>query len=79
MSISDSGIGIPKAQQGSVFSQFFRAQNAATVKAEGSGLGLYIVKGIVEKHHGKIWFDSVEGKGTTFYFTVPAVQSGEQK
>ncbi|HEY4479704.1 MAG TPA: ATP-binding protein [Candidatus Paceibacterota bacterium] len=79
VSISDSGIGIPKAQQGSVFSQFFRAQNAATVKAEGSGLGLYIVKGIVEKHHGKIWFDSVEGKGTTFYFTVPAVQSGEQK
>lgn len=70
VSIKDQGIGIPKEQQKNIFSRFFRASNAIKVQTDGSGLGLFIVKGIIEKHGGQIWFESEEGKGSTFYFTV---------
>lgn len=70
-SVKDSGIGIPKEQQKRVFSRFFRAANAIRAETEGTGLGLFIAKNIVEAHGGKIWFESVEGKGTTFFFTLP--------
>jgi PAS domain S-box-containing protein len=70
-SIEDTGIGIPKDQQNRVFTKFFRAPNAMRIDTEGSGLGLYITKNIIEAHGGKIWFESEEGKGTTFYFTLP--------
>jgi len=70
-SIKDSGIGIPKNQQERVFTKFFRAPNAMKMEPEGSGLGLFITKNIIEAHGGKIWFESEEGKGTTFYFTLP--------
>ena len=69
--IRDTGIGIPKAQGQRVFEKFFRAKNALKVETSGSGLGLYITKNIVEKHGGKIWFESEENQGTTFYFTFP--------
>lgn len=69
--VQDTGIGIPADQHQRVFDKFFRAKNALTVETNGSGLGLYIAKNIVEKHGGRIWFDSEEKKGTTFYFTVP--------
>jgi PAS domain S-box-containing protein len=69
--IKDTGVGIPKNQQGKVFTKFFRASNAMKIETEGSGLGLFITKNIVEAHGGKIWFESEEGKGTTFYFTLP--------
>ncbi len=72
VAIKDSGIGIPPQQRSSIFNKFFRADNAARFRTDGSGLGLYIVKSFVEKHGGKIWFDSSEGKGTTFFFTTPA-------
>ncbi|TSC75867.1 MAG: hypothetical protein G01um101430_37 [Parcubacteria group bacterium Gr01-1014_30] len=71
LSVKDSGVGIPKDQQEKVFSKFFRAANAVRIEAEGSGLGLFIAKNIVESHGGRIWFESEEGKGSTFYFTLP--------
>lgn len=70
-SVQDSGIGIPSAQKERVFSKFFRAANALKKDTDGSGLGNFIVKNIIEAHGGKIWFESEEGKGTTFYFTLP--------
>jgi len=64
--ISDTGIGIPKAEQARVFSEFFRASNAKTATKTGTGLGLAIVKAAVEQHSGSINVESEEGKGTTF-------------
>jgi len=69
--IKDSGIGIPKEQQKRVFEKFFRADNAIKTETEGTGLGLFICKNIIEAHNGKIWFKSKKGKGTTFWFTLP--------
>ncbi len=69
--VKDSGIGIPKDQQSKVFEKFFRADNALQLVPEGSGLGLSLVKSLVEEWGGKIWFESEENKGATFYFTVP--------
>lgn len=69
--VKDSGIGIPANQQGRVFEKFFRADNAIKEIPEGSGLGLALVKSLVEEWDGKIWFESKEGVGTIFYFTVP--------
>jgi len=71
ISVSDSGIGIPEAQQHKIFGKLFRADNAAISRTEGTGLGLYIVKSIVEKSGGDIWFQSVENKGTTFFVAFP--------
>ena len=71
VSISDSGIGIPEHQQKNIFTRFFRAENARRIQTEGSGLGLFVAKSIIERHGGKIWFESRDGKGSTFYFTLP--------
>ncbi|MBI1974703.1 MAG: HAMP domain-containing histidine kinase [Candidatus Zambryskibacteria bacterium] len=71
VSITDTGIGIPDEDQKNIFNRFFRAKNAIKVETDGSGLGLYIAKGIIEKHGGKIWFESKVGKGSIFYFTIP--------
>lgn len=70
--VKDDGIGIPKQQQSGLFNKFFRADNAAKVKTDGSGLGLFVAKRIIERHHGTIGFESSEKGGTTFYFTVPS-------
>jgi len=69
--IKDTGLGIPKNQQGRVFKKFFRGVNAVRLETEGSGLGLFIAKNIIEAHGGKIWFESKENQGATFYFTLP--------
>ena len=71
VSVADNGIGIPKDQEKNVFEKFFRASNAIKQETDGSGLGLFISKTIIEKNNGKIWFETEEGKGSTFYFTVP--------
>ncbi len=71
ITISDTGLGIPKAQQSKLFSKFFRADNVRDGKTEGTGLGLYIVKSIVEQAGGKIRFESEENIGTTFFITIP--------
>ena len=71
ISVKDTGIGIPKNQQKRIFKRFFRGVDAVKMETVGTGLGLFIAKNIVEAHGGKIWFESVENKGTTFYFTIP--------
>lgn len=71
ISISDDGIGIPEKDKSKMFSKLHRAGNAMKQVEEGTGLGLYLVKGIVESSGGQIWFDSQENKGTTFYVTLP--------
>ncbi len=71
ISITDTGIGIPSDQSKNIFNRFFRAQNAIKMETDGSGLGLFITKAIVERHGGKIWFKSDLGKGSSFIFTVP--------
>ncbi len=71
VSIKDTGIGIPKDQAKRVFTKFYRSSNAQLVHTSGSGLGLYLSKRVVEQHGGEMWFDSREGKGTTFYFSLP--------
>ena len=79
--VSDTGFGIPQEQQDKIFSKLFRADNVREKDTEGTGLGLYIVKSIIEHSSGKVWFESpssaqaVAGQeknpGTTFYVTLP--------
>lgn len=69
-SVKDTGMGIPKYSQEQIFTKFFRAHNVVKQETSGTGLGLYLVKGLVDALGGKIWFDSHEGKGTTFFVTL---------
>lgn len=73
ITISDTGYGIPKNEQAKIFSKLFRAENVKN-KEQGTGLGLYIIKSIVDRMDGKIWFESKEAKGTTFYVSIPMVR-----
>lgn len=75
VSVSDSGIGIPKADQARIFEKFFRASNRDATGASGTGLGLAICRHIVNRHRGRIWFESAEGAGTTFHFLVPTAKA----
>lgn len=69
--IQDYGVGIPAADKPHIFQKFFRASNIMRYQTQGSGLGLFIAKSIATVLSGKIWFESAEGKGTTFWFTLP--------
>lgn len=69
--IRNDGIGIPAEDKAQIFQQFFRARNAVAKKNVGTGLGLFIVKTIVEGHGGTVRFESEEGKGAAFFFTIP--------
>lgn len=71
LSITDQGLGIPKKDLSHVFDRFFRVDKARSRAQGGTGLGLAISKEVIALHHGKIWVDSIEGKGSTFYISLP--------
>lgn len=74
VSVEDTGIGVPKDEQVKVFQQFFRGRKAFAGGEGGTGLGLYLVRQIVEQHGGIAWFTSREGYGSTFFFTLPVAE-----
>ena len=71
LSVSDRGIGIPGQQQARIFERFERADNSRAYGIGGTGLGLYLSRALVEEHGGRIWFESVEGQGSTFFVLLP--------
>ena len=71
MAVSDQGMGIPKEHLEKVFDRFHRIDNRDTRKVGGTGIGLYLVKHLVEAHGGKIWVESEVGKGSSFIFELP--------
>jgi len=77
--VKDTGYGIPKTQQSKIFNKLFRADNILAKDCDGTGLGLYIVKAVVEQSGGKIWFESEENKGTTFFTTIPLIGMKKKK
>lgn len=73
LSVRDNGIGIPTRAQPLIFTRFYRAENAASMIGEGSGLGLYLVKIIADICKGKVWFKCAEDKGSIFYVRLPLI------
>jgi signal transduction histidine kinase len=73
--IKDNGVGIPEDQHKRVFEKFFRSDNAVKYQTEGTGLGLYIAKNIIEQLDGKIWFQSIENVGSVFGFSLPIAKN----
>ena len=72
ISVKDTGYGIPEKSKEKIFTKLYRADNVVTKDTDGTGLGLYITKSIIEQAaHGKIWFESEENKGTTFFVSLP--------
>jgi signal transduction histidine kinase len=75
ITVADTGIGIPEAQKNKIFGKMFRADNAIEMSADGTGLGLYIVKSILDQTGGTVWFSSggelSKNLGTSFYITLP--------
>ena len=74
-SVRDTGCGIAPSNLGKVFDRFFTTEPKDKPKDYGSGLGLAIAKSIVENHQGRIWVESTPGQGTTFFFSLPAVDA----
>ena len=72
--VRDTGIGIPKEKTSNIFSRFYRVEGLSP-HMSGLGIGLYITREIVERHHGKIWVESTEGAGSTFWFTLPVISA----
>ena len=79
VSIADQGVGIPKGNVEKIFGRFYRVDKARTRKLGGTGLGLAIAKEMVEAHGGRIWARSIEGKGTTIFFSLPYVMYEEDE
>jgi len=69
VSVKDEGLGISKYQLPYIFERFFRAEK--TKNLEGIGLGLYLCRQVIQAHNGQVWAESEEGKGSTFYFSIP--------
>ena len=79
VSVSDTGAGISTEERGKIFDKFYQIAANGEPKPKGTGLGLAICKTLVELHSGKIWVESELGKGSTFYFTLPAAVAAEAK
>ncbi|MFA6215346.1 MAG: HAMP domain-containing sensor histidine kinase [Patescibacteria group bacterium] len=75
IAVADTGIGISPADQKKLFTRFFRSKKVLKSETEGTGLGLYITKSIINLHQGDIWFTSVLGQGSTFYFSLPIAKN----
>jgi len=69
--VKDTGIGVPMDEREHLFSKFYRASNARVRRPDGTGVGIYLAKKVIDAHGGKIVFESVEGKGSTFGFRLP--------
>jgi len=69
--VADQGIGIPPEEQDRIFDRFHRVESGLHRRTEGTGLGLYLVKAIVEAHGGRVWVESMPGRGSIFMFTLP--------
>ncbi len=79
ISVQDRGIGIPGHQQAQIFGRFTRADNALAWGISGTGLGLYLCRELVERQGGRLWFESEEGVGSTFFVTLPLASSEQKK
>lgn len=75
ITIQDTGLGIPADQQAKMFQKFFRVEGSDRLGIPGTGLGMYITKQFIEGMGGKLWFESEQGKGTAFHFTLPLAQN----
>ncbi|MCL5958116.1 MAG: cell wall metabolism sensor histidine kinase WalK [Chloroflexi bacterium] len=71
VSVRDYGLGIPRDRQKHIFERFYRAHTGTPYDYGEMGVGLYISREIITQHGGRMWFESEEGKGSTFYFSVP--------
>lgn len=71
ITVADQGVGIPPEEQAHIFDQFYRVDNALTRRTQGSGLGLYLTKAVVEAHRGRIWLESTPDRGSAFSFALP--------
>lgn len=74
VSVSDTGIGIPEDQLGRIFDAFYQVDSSSTREHGGAGLGLSIVRKLIEAHGGEVWAESILGVGTTFLFTLPIAE-----
>src|SRR5262249_32054743 len=79
VSVKDDGIGIPAQQQARIFGRFVRADNARAYGINGTGLGLYVSRELMDGHGGGSWVQSVEGQGTTFFISLPLLAEQEER
>ena len=77
LTVSDTGIGIPKDKQNRIFERFYRVESSRSKETGGTGLGLAMCKHIISRHHGTVTLDSVEGRGTTITVTMPCLSAQE--
>jgi signal transduction histidine kinase len=73
IAVKDNGYGIPEDVKSKIFTKLFRADNIREKEPSGTGLGLYLLKSLVDKLGGKVWFESKEGLGSIFYVTLASV------
>jgi signal transduction histidine kinase len=71
LTVKDSGMGVPRSEQKHLFTKFFRAENARKQRPDGTGIGLFLAKKVVDAHGGALVFESLPGKGSTFGFSLP--------